>query len=1102
MSVPISKLSQTQKVDVLFNKVLGKATDKNEAGFNSLPVASAAPKIIPSLQMFGQEIPAVAPILSTDPLLNDLLEDMTFAAKLTATALTGANAPKRYTSIKYPHIVKYENVQLKQAQEKESYTGIVKKSPNDGENLLAQTIPFNYDPANSYDIKVLLQLPNSTTFTALAPENPTAPWFYDKDAGYLTFYGTKTIREPYLSVPPLMTFWRYEGTFGLGAGGLGPTGAQGIKGEQGPAGPPGSGGGGGGAGEIANDTWLLTNLLGQPGAITFGTPVSKTTAIYVPWSYPSQIQAGWAAGQWLPNITKFTGAVTTVNSGVTGTSYPTTNVGSSTYDWIKDPNSSDTNKNKPATLLVINKNDTAAGRVTLTSDPTGPKGNTDIRYAYNWYDSALSNNLKTSSKNEFSAYYSNPGNVGPFGITNSSSVVLGGFSGAGPPGFVRSLAGPTNQLGFSMGTSWVAPIYADTDNTEDAALITSYDISYNTTGSIIRYGGPISQATNASSTVTSATLSSLCPDASYSIQVCAVNNSGITGPYITVPLTAYSGALAAPAPISTITFDSTTLSAVYPDQSNIRRVEGSSTLGSDKLFKGAKVGISSITVPVHRLANRGAAGSDTIMKISALLGTVEEPTVDYHGFSDTYVAPSGTSNNGDVVITTTNNVTDYYNNTEPANKQGFYLKANNVTVDIVAAQATFTNAKQTLTVKQTFIESPTSTTTAASNPLSFYHENSLASDDVPICTIANGDVTFTNMQKVSGLSILTNTSNIVLTGVKASKMGKYFYRTPLVNYYLNNTKVKSETDLSNVKSGKDSKGFTNGELTFDNSFLFSENTYQNSLVIGMEANNINNVLSTKSVTSNINVIGDLPSYTLITSLSSTIGTLTANSTVAGYRILSPATVTNLCPALPDDTLPAAYNNATTLMDANYQRELIVSDGRFASTQSKYMDYSSYYGNENNYSTLATIPDKFVSFCWKLGQSTGSYSAIQFIIESIVTPTGAPGTGVLKVNNADIKMFYAIKDTINASDYSSSRINTGWIDANSTDNGSTMGTYYLAANYFGTRGGNAGTLIQGNTATINAFIPSLAPNNSTYIYLRIAVPTNTDIKFGKVSAKVI
>ena len=63
-------------------------------------------------------------------------------------------------------------------------------------------------------------------------------------------------------------------------------------------------GSGGGSGTYANDTWLLENLIGQAPAFSFGTPISKTTAIYIPWIYPKQTR--WTSTQLLPNITNFT----------------------------------------------------------------------------------------------------------------------------------------------------------------------------------------------------------------------------------------------------------------------------------------------------------------------------------------------------------------------------------------------------------------------------------------------------------------------------------------------------------------------------------------------------------------------------------------------------------------------------------------------------------------------------------------------------------------------------------------------------------------------------------------------------------------------------
>jgi hypothetical protein len=148
--------------------------------------------------------------------------------------------------------------------------------------------------------------------------------------------------------------------------------------------------------------------------------------------------------------------------------------------------------------------------------------------------------------------------------------------------------------------------------------------------------------------------------------------------------------------------------------------------------------------------------------------------------------------------------------------------------------------------------------------------------------------------------------------------------------------------------------------------------------------------------------------------------------------------------------------------------------------------------------------RFASFCWKLGESTPSYSRLSFTIDSIDTPTYEPGTGLLLMNNEKVKMFYAFQDTSQPTTYNSNTLNTGWIDANSTDgNGSSMGTFWVPANRYGNYGGNLSVVISGASAKVNAFIPSINPvNNYVYLYLRIAVPIDKDIRFGKVSGTVV
>jgi hypothetical protein len=108
-----------------------------------------------------------------------------------------------------------------------------------------------------------------------------------------------------------------------------------------------------------------------------------------------------------------------------------------------------------------------------------------------------------------------------------------------------------------------------------------------------------------------------------------------------------------------------------------------------------------------------------------------------------------------------------------------------------------------------------------------------------------------------------------------------------------------------------------------------------------------------------------------------------------------------------------------------------------------------------------------------------------------------------MNGVKVPVFYAFQDTSSTS-YNSTTFNSVWINANSNINGAGSANFYLSANTYGVLGGitSAAVTLNGSNATINAFIPAINPvKNSIYLYLRIAVPMNTDIKFGSVSAKI-
>ena len=201
MSSNISEITESNKIEILYKKSLGVPTTKPNATVAQEPSTSALPTIIPSLQIFSEKIPTTAP--TTDLILDDSFSQ------------DGNSLAKRYYSIDASYIVKYENIQLTEVQYRQSYKGTASLK-GVSTNLLSKTIPFNYDPDLTYDITVKLYNDATSTSTTIFPSSSDVmPWNYDKDAGFITFYGSVTNKNTYLQQAPLMTFWRYEGTFGI-----------------------------------------------------------------------------------------------------------------------------------------------------------------------------------------------------------------------------------------------------------------------------------------------------------------------------------------------------------------------------------------------------------------------------------------------------------------------------------------------------------------------------------------------------------------------------------------------------------------------------------------------------------------------------------------------------------------------------------------------------------------------------------------------------------------------------------------------------------------------------------------------------------------------
>ena len=230
--------SDTEKLEYLYKKSFGYPNAYPGVRMYSESAGNARPRIIPSLQIFTEPIPPVAP--------SDLTADSSFDPAYGT----------RYTSSSSPHIVKYEKLLLKAVKPRYTfwYAGASEATPN--ENLLANAIPPTYDKRNdTYIIELYVTISGEEVRRGI--EDYENPWAFDYDAGYL--YLENPLPE---GATLRLTVWRYEGAFGLGGGLTGGTGPQGSTGIQGATGPVGISG-------INSWTPVLINAAQSSGGGTF-----------------------------------------------------------------------------------------------------------------------------------------------------------------------------------------------------------------------------------------------------------------------------------------------------------------------------------------------------------------------------------------------------------------------------------------------------------------------------------------------------------------------------------------------------------------------------------------------------------------------------------------------------------------------------------------------------------------------------------------------------------------------------------------------------------------------------------------------------------------
>ena len=205
-------------IDLLFKKYLGVPESSTSNTFAQEEAGSSRPHIFPNTQLYSNPIPSIAP--SGDPSLNKPNPtisnttspvDLVLTGYVTSTGSISSTQPTPnlgtvYTSKTYPWIQYIQNLILSPVTDGLSYRFA---NPATYTNLLANLIPFNYDPIlNSYTTYLYTSSQKYAGSTLVNQKY----YVIDADSGYLVFINNDWGTQYGL---PIISFYRYNGTIGI-----------------------------------------------------------------------------------------------------------------------------------------------------------------------------------------------------------------------------------------------------------------------------------------------------------------------------------------------------------------------------------------------------------------------------------------------------------------------------------------------------------------------------------------------------------------------------------------------------------------------------------------------------------------------------------------------------------------------------------------------------------------------------------------------------------------------------------------------------------------------------------------------------------------------
>jgi hypothetical protein len=612
-----------------------------------------------------------------------------------------------------------------------------------------------FDPGNNYN---LLLFVNGNSW------GDGLNWSIDADAGVLAFYDNQTQfgREFTNDDIIQVNFWKYTGVKGInGLNGDGIKGYTGATGYTGPAGPMNP--------DFTNPPNPATDLSLTP------TPTSQQ--INLTWTYPRTTKYSFHL---LPAVDTFFYQINPPHGTISG----------NTSNFV-DPSD---------TTLVISSLGSVGGftvnSITHTATLTGVK---DISVIRIWYG----NFSGFSTFADINAAYAsaNPPGI-PINIAFNTPL--------NPPPTTAEQAQYYQHGKYASTLTWNIPPAETPESTSDSIEIESYDISYNSSGSLIRsttltHLTDVSSGTsltNSFSNFESGSFpSALMPDASYSFQVQSINNVGKKSGFSDT-LVAYVPPLLPNIPV------------VFPSSQAINNARADQVFISDTIkthtnipgsivqsviddISNANLLISlpntistkGIKWPVQKFTNRGIL-YDSTNKTQLSISTTNGGTS-----TTLFNLPLDGSFNGAIMSTGKKNGVLLNGNYEdayplsfyPISYQGFYadLSINSIAID--------TNAFMASPSLQSFDISDNQGNTK--NVLTYFYDGTY-NNSAPIFQ----GISILNLSKttfITGFPVLTDLNlkiNIIVKNI-----GTYFYTNPILSYNIKGTNVfVNEINLTNL----------------------------------------------------------------------------------------------------------------------------------------------------------------------------------------------------------------------------------------------------------------------------------------------------------------